>query len=100
MSGWPYPTSLPHYPASCVKAQKEWLTERVEDAPTFYRGDLPEKAALRLRMAWQKLKHRAGEGDEMWAFAIPASSWSRQRQMGYALVRDGEIVDSVVVTRD
>jgi len=77
----------------------EWLTERVEDAPTSYSESLPPKAALRIRMAWQKLKSRAGAGDELWAFSSPSNTWKKQgRYAGYALVRDGKVLHSEVVT--
>jgi hypothetical protein len=84
-----------------VKVPAEWLTQRVDDAPTSYHRKVGPVAALRVRMAWQKLKSRAGEGDELWAFSSPPNSWNRQaRYTGYALVRDGRIVESAVVTDD
>lgn len=80
-----------------VKAQIEWLTRRVESPPTSYHTDLPELAGLRARMAWQKLKRQANEGDEIWAFTTPAGNWKSGKQAGYALVRDGAILESVMV---
>jgi hypothetical protein len=79
----------------------EWLTQRVENAPTSYGGGPGPADALRVRMAWQKLKRQAGEGDELWAFANPAASRGRTGSpAGYALVRDGKVVQSVVVTEE
>lgn len=79
----------------------DWLTQRVENAPTSYHRDLPEMAALRIRMAWQKLKRDSREGDEIWAFTNPANTWKKQgKNTGYALVRDGQIVESVVVKKE
>jgi hypothetical protein len=84
-----------------VKILAEWLTERVDNAPTSYHRKLPPMAALRIRMAWQKLKRQAGEGDEVWAFSSPANTWKKQgKYIGYALVRDGKILQSEVVIRD
>lgn len=84
-----------------MKITPEWLTQRVENAPTSYHRNLPDTAALRIRMAWQKLKRQAGEGDELWAFSNPPNTWKKLgKHTGYALVRDGEIVQSVVVTRE
>lgn len=81
-----------------VKIPNEWLTQRAEDVPTSYVGNLKPAAALRTRMAWQKLKRDAQEGDEVWAFASPSGTWSNKGQhAGYALVREGRIVESVVV---
>ena len=81
-----------------LKISSEWLTQRVENAPTSYHRNLPDMAALRIRMAWQKLKRNAVEGDEMWAFENPSNTWKRMgKKTGYAIVREGEIVESVVV---
>ena len=67
-------------------------------APTTYQNDAPEGSGLRSRMAWQKLKRMAREGDEIWAFTSPAGNWTRHgHQMGYALVRDGVILESVLI---
>lgn len=80
-----------------MKIPNEWLTQRVENAPTSYGGGPGPANALRARMAWQKLQRQAGEGDELWAFASPATGRSWQSgSAGYALVRDGQIVQSVV----
>jgi hypothetical protein len=84
-----------------VKIPEEWLTERVENAPTSYHRNLPPMAALRIRMAWQKLKRTAQEGDEVWAFSNPSNSWKKQGKFtGYALVREGRIRESAVVSRE
>jgi hypothetical protein len=82
-----------------VKIPIEWLTQRAEDVPTSYQRNLKPQAALRTRMAWQKLKRDAMDGDEVWAFTSPTGSWNRQAQhAGYALVREGKIVESVLIT--
>lgn len=79
----------------------EWLTARVEAAPTSYLADDGGGgSALRTRMAWQKLKQQAGEGDEIWAFTNPGSGWRQSKQSGFALVRDGAILDSVIISAD
>ncbi len=83
------------------KIPTEWLTQRVENAPTSYHRNLAPMAALRIRMAWQKLKRQAREGDELWAFSNPSNTWKKQgKYTGYALVRDGKILQSEVVTQD
>jgi hypothetical protein len=84
-----------------VKIPPEWLIERVEDAPTSYGLDRPPRVALGIRMAWQKVKRQARPGDEIWAFESPSNTWKKQgRRTGYALVRDGEVVDGVIVTNE
>jgi hypothetical protein len=82
-----------------MKILPEWLTQRAENAPIPEHRNLPAMPALRIRMAWQKLKSRAGEADEVWAFVNPASTWKRQgKHTGYALRRDEKtIVESIVV---
>jgi hypothetical protein len=82
-----------------MKVQTDWLTQRVENAPTAAHRNLPPMAAMRIRMAWQKLKSEARDGDEIWAFENPSNTWKKLgRHNGYALVRNGKIVKSSVVT--
>ncbi len=82
-----------------MKIPNEWLTQRVENAPAAEHRKLPEMAALRIRMAWQKLQRKLAEGDELWAWANPSNTWKRQGKLtGYAIVRKGRIVESVEVT--
>ncbi|HEX5726472.1 MAG TPA: hypothetical protein VFX98_13445 [Longimicrobiaceae bacterium] len=84
-----------------MKIPPEWLTQRAENRPAAQHRDLPPMAALRIRRAWEKLKAEAGEEDELWAFANPSNTWKRLgKHTGYALVRAGEIVQSVTVTSD
>lgn len=84
-----------------MKVPAEWLTQRAENAPTSEHRNRPEMAALRIRMAWQKLKRQVGEGEELWAWANPSNTWKKKgRLTGYARVRDGKIVESVTVTED
>jgi hypothetical protein len=81
-----------------MKIQTDWLTQRVDNAPTSYDQTLGDRAGLRSRMAWQKLQRQAGAGDEVWAFSDPSSGNKAGRLSGYALVRDGEIVESVTLS--
>jgi hypothetical protein len=82
-----------------MKILSEWLTQRVENAPTAQHRHLPDMPAMRIRMAWQKLKEEGKEGDELWAFENPSNTWKTLgHHTGYALVRKGKIVKSTVVT--
>ena len=84
-----------------TKVSMEWLTQRVENAPTSYHRNMPDMAALRIRMAWQKLKRNARDGDEVWAFQNPSNTWKRMgKQTGYVLLREGKIVETVVVLNE
>ena len=78
-----------------MKVPSEWLVQRVEEAPTSYGPERPKVSPLRTRMAWQKMKSRAQSQDEIWAFANPSDR--QGRHLGFALVRQGSVVDSAVV---
>jgi hypothetical protein len=81
-----------------MKVLPDWLTQRVENAPTSEHRKLPEMPAMRIRMAWQKLKSEATDGDEMWAFENPANTRKKLgHHSGYALVRNGKIIKSTIV---
>jgi hypothetical protein len=100
-SGRPVRAYHVHLAGTSMKAQIEWLTQRVDSAPTSYGLSRSEMSALRIRMEWQKLKRKARDGDEIWAFTNPTNAWKRYgKHTGYALVRDGAILESVVVSRD
>ena len=82
-----------------MKILAEWLTQRVENAPTAQHRNLSAMAAMRIRMAWQKLKTEAQEGDELWAFENPSNTRKKLgHHTGYALVRKGKIIKNTVVT--
>lgn len=82
-----------------MKILHTWLTQRCENAPIAEHRKLPEMPAMRVRMAWEKLRSAAQEGDELWAFENPSNTWKKLgRHAGYALVRKGKIVQSSIVT--
>jgi hypothetical protein len=87
-----------HLTRVSMKILAEWLTQRVENAPIAEHRKLSGMAAMRIRMAWQKIKDAAEEGDEVWAFENPSNTWKKLgRHSGYALVRKGKIVQSTIV---
>lgn len=82
-----------------MKVLSEWLTQQAENAPTAQHRNLSPMASMRIRMAWQKLRNEAREGDELWAFETPSNVWKTLgKHTGYALVRNGKIIKSSVVT--
>jgi hypothetical protein len=82
-----------------MKIHPEWLTQRVENAPIAAHRNLPEMPAMRVKMAWQKLKAEAKEGEELWAFENPSNTWKKLgHHTGYAIVRGGKILKSTIVT--
>ena len=84
-----------------MKIPADWLTQRVENAPIAAHRGLPPTVAMRIRMEWQKLKRAAEEGDELWAFQNPSNTWKKLgKHTGYAIVRNGKVVQSTVVTKE
>lgn len=84
-----------------MKVLKEWMTQRVENAPIAEHRNLSPMSAMRIRMAWKKLKDEEGEEDELWAFENPSNTWKKLgKHSGYALLRKGKIVKSTIVTSD
>lgn len=82
-----------------MKIPSEWLTQRVENAPISQHRTLSQMASMRIRMAYDKLKKEMKEGDELWAFENPSNTWKKLgKHSGYAIVRNGKIVKSTVVT--
>ena len=82
-----------------MKIPSEWLTQRVENAPTAQHRNLSGMAAMRIKMEWDRLRREAKEGDELWAFENPSNTWKKLgKHTGYALVRNGRIVKSTIVT--
>lgn len=69
---------------------KEWLARRVE------RSEVNEKVPKghpRFQPFWDELR----PDDEIWSYCSPMETWSKMcGRMGYAIVRDGEIVKSCV----
>lgn len=46
---------------------------------------------------WSSLVAKIQEGDELWEFKSPPEHWKKKRgRAGIALVRDGELIDSLV----
>jgi hypothetical protein len=79
----------------------EWLDQRADSAPIAQHRALPPMPALRIRMAWNRLRAQATEGDEVWSFVNPKNTWKRNgKRSGYALVRGSEIRASVVVLQE
>jgi hypothetical protein len=49
---------------------------------------------------WQRLKDLAQPGDEFWSFRSPSHTWpAKLGAAGYALVRNGVVVDTFTIMR-
>lgn len=84
--------------------EKEWLQEQttVEDAE---RENLIQDERLGpnpvpfgfANNLWVRLKEQIRQGDQIWRFCSPHDSWAHLAvREGFCLVRDGEVVASVL----
>jgi hypothetical protein len=80
---------------------KEWLAAKVsvhEAEAANLEGGRPFGFQHR---KWERLKASMGEGDELWEFCSPPASWAHlMGREGYAVVRGGQVVDSIVTTEE
>jgi hypothetical protein len=82
-----------------IVLDSHWLEVRCDTRPTAPAPEMgADLAAVReYRKHWQALQSGMHPGDELWTFCTPAETWRcRCGRAGYALVREGEVVDGVV----
>lgn len=89
----------------------DWLVKKVElqaverdNIPRWQ--DQPERAnrypVLKLPFGfqngvWRRLKERMQPGDELWEFSSPPESWAHLAgRSGIALLRDGQVIGSII----
>jgi hypothetical protein len=78
---------------------KEWLASRisVREAEAANSDGGPPFGVLHGQ--WERLKRALEAGGELWEFVSPPESWAHRRgRQGYALVRRGEVVQSISTT--
>ena len=84
-----------------VRPPREWLRERCEDFPVnpLPGGDGGELALVRrYRERWREIRGQLRGGDQLWSFCSPGEEWSsRSGRAGFAVVREGEVVDGILV---
>lgn len=84
-----------------VVVPRDWLRERADDYPAEPAPEgmtLPVAYVRRYREGWQTLRDQKRSGDELWTFCTPPESWRQSvGRAGFALVRDGCVVDGVLV---
>ena len=86
-------------PYASVFPPEEWLRDRCTDHPLSpVAEEEPSLAAMRVRRErWRALRGQMAPGDEVWTFRAPEMGGSRWGdRAGYALVREGKVVDGVV----
>jgi hypothetical protein len=83
---------------------KAWLQERVTPAEAEARHMVkidklgPDPVPFGYENGnWRFFLSKAQTHDEIWRFTSPAEYWEKMMgRAGYSIVRDGEIVDSIV----
>ena len=84
--------------------QKEWLTQKTTrlEVEALHTISIPELGPLPVAFGfqnaeWLEFIAKMQDGDELWRFTSSAGSWEHLcGRAGIALVRRGEIVDSIV----
>lgn len=83
-----------------VYPPREWLGEPCDERPLSPLPDDPGDTlseVRRYRERWGLLRGRLRPGDRIWTFRSPRAEWERSAgRAGYAVVREGEVVDGVV----
>ena len=82
----------------------DWLQKRttVEEAEQANLVEAPELGCVPLPFGfqndrWLRLKEQLRAGDELWEFASASDSWQHLAgRAGICIVRNGEVVDSIV----
>lgn len=83
---------------------KEWLTKKVslEQAEIDYMEQDDRISSEPVPFGffnhqWNELKSELQEGDELWLFSSPKTSWMNMcGRAGICIVRDGKVVSSMV----
>jgi hypothetical protein len=80
---------------------KEWLTTRYSEGEIAALGTTRGRVTRRMRPLLAGLlafKARLKPGDELWGFDSPPESWANLHgSRGMAIVRNGEVVDTLVM---
>jgi hypothetical protein len=78
---------------------KQWLSARVSVAEAEKANCVSDRPFGGLAGRWERLKEGMAKGDELWEFVSPPESWAhRCGRQGYAVVRRGEIVATLVTS--
>jgi hypothetical protein len=78
---------------------KQWLSTRVTVAEAENANSVRDRPFGEQYGHWERLKGGMAPGDELWEFVSPPDSWAhRCGRQGYAVVRRGEIVASLLTS--
>jgi hypothetical protein len=77
----------------------EWLSEKVSVEKAEADNLSDGRPFGYQHRKWEHLKARMIPGDELWEFCSPEDTWAHLiGRQGYAVVRRGQVVDSLVTT--
>jgi hypothetical protein len=78
-----------------------WLQHRADEGPAYLEPenpDVPAEYRELERRQWEKARRSLGPSDELWYFDNGPEKWEALcGRAGYAVVRDGVIVDAVLI---
>jgi hypothetical protein len=79
----------------------EWLSEKVSIAQAEAENMSDGRPFGYLHLKWERLKAHMARGDELWEFRSPPNTWIHlMGREGYAVVRNGQIVESLITTME
>jgi hypothetical protein len=78
----------------------EWLKEQVTVADAEAANFQGGKPFGFQHLKWERLKGKMAPGDELWFFTSPPHTWVHlMGREGYAVVRQGEVIDSLITSQ-
>jgi hypothetical protein len=78
----------------------EWLTEKMTIEAAEAANTTNGRVFGFQHLKWERLKAKMLPGDEIWEFCSPPSTWAHlQGRQGYAVVRNGTVVDSLIISQ-
>jgi hypothetical protein len=75
----------------------EWLQEKITAEQAEALISHHKSAAPRARPEWRQLHSSLQEGDEIWRYFTENPKFRRDRIVGIAVLRDGQIIGYVMV---
>ncbi len=77
----------------------DWLSEKVTVRQSEAANMSGGKAFGYQHRKWERLKQDMQPGDELWEFCSPEDTWVHLKgRQGYAVVRNGEIVTTLITS--
>ena len=77
----------------------EWLTEKLSVQQAEAANVSEGRSFGYQHRKWERLKSNMLPGDELWEFCSPENTWIHlMGRQGYAVVRGGQVVDSLITS--